>query len=151
MSLRRTFKLLCKTPVPESLCLTTKNFHNLLVWDFAAGEALRIMDTKKYGVPRILWYIMKQLREASASNFDASNSQSVFYTIYIKLTDRQILWRIFLLIILMMMDIVETFNAALTFNKLLVSQTSSRCNNAFILSSSFNITDDLKCKNLKQY
>lgn len=49
----------------------------------------------------------------------------------------------------MMMDIVETFNAVLTFNKLLVSQTSSRCNNAFILSSSFNITDDLECKNFE--
>lgn len=47
------------------------------------------------------------------------------------------------------MDIVETFNIVLTFNKQLVPQTSSRYNKAFILSSSFNVTDDLECKMFK--
>lgn len=44
------------------------------------------------------------------------------------------------------MDIVETFNVVLTFNKPLVKLYLDVT--AFILSSSFNITDDLECNNV---
>lgn len=108
-------------------------------------KTLRITDPKKYGVPRT--YIMKHReRHVHLISTYSTRRQCILY--YIKL-DRQILWCIFLLIILMMMDIVETFNTVLTFNKPLVLQTSSRCNKAFILSSSFNVTDDLECKNVQ--